>query len=180
MGGSQKPLLNTDRLIDAASETLRILNEYKGVKGVDEFGVDRVFYGFLRGRYSAIKRQHGVAAGRIDFRYGTTNPAVIELVVRNPKDGKGRLYASQNLPELQKLSQVATNTAKYRFLLLLDRGPEPLESEHLRRLYANVVIGGKVFGTHSVRVAYVHVENDFDFAWSVENGIVKVRPKPAD
>ncbi len=169
-------MLNTEQVIDAASQVLKILGEYSGIKGQDEFGADRVFYGFTKGRYRTIARQHPVQAGRIDFRYGTTNPAVIELVLRNPKDAQGKLFASQNLSELQKLSHVATNTAKYRFLLLLDRAPQAIDSEHLRRLYERVTVGARRFGHHSVRVMYVHLSGSYHFGWRVENGKVKVRP----
>jgi hypothetical protein len=170
--------LTVAALIGIGDEVLGILEEYSGVKGQDEFGADRVLYGLMKGRYQHIARQHAVGAGRIDFRYGTTNPVVIELVLRNRNDNQTKLWGSQNLSELHKLSQVSAVNARGRYLLLLDRARAAIDPETLRRRYASVRTDRKPFGTNSVRIIYVHTDGDSShFLWKVTGGAVTLRPR---
>jgi hypothetical protein len=172
--------MTIDTLTNIAREVLRILEEYTGVKGQDEFGADRVLYGLMKGRYNHVARQMKVGPGRIDFRYGTTNPVVIELVLRNKKESRTKLWGSQNLSELHKLSLVSAKKARSRYLLLLDRGHSAIDPDILRRRYGTVRTDRKPFGKNSVRIVYVHADgNSSHFLWNVKGSQVILRPRLA-
>lgn len=89
---------------------------------------------YLHGRVPSVKTEVGDTAGRIDFRVGGPNPALLELAVaaralsdpyhvyqKFPRhQGATQLYASQNRSELRKLKTAPQTQAKNRYLLLLD------------------------------------------------------------
>ncbi|MHB8644150.1 MAG: hypothetical protein ACYDA3_14840 [Gaiellaceae bacterium] len=158
--------MNIDDIVEAAHDTLAMMSEYKGA-GQGEFGADRIFYGLLQGRFGHMTRQHRVAAGRIDFRYGTYNPVVIEIVLRKPHDARATLFARTNRSELRKLTKVQPSTARLRALLLLDRALDRIQEADLRGSYANEHAGRGRFGRHVVRVIYVHRnDSDYHFRWT--------------
>jgi len=89
---------------------------------------------YLHGRVPCTQTEVGATNGKIDFRIGGPNPAVLELAVapralsdpdHPPQTFPGhklttQLYASQNRTELQKLKKIPQTKAKNRYLLLLD------------------------------------------------------------
>ena len=157
--------MNIAEISDAGADTLWMMSHYTGVAGQGELGADRLFYGLLQGQFGNITRQHAVAAGRIDFRYGTTNPVVIELVLRSSHDSRAQLYARTNRSELSKLTRV--RSARMRVLLLLDRSRDPIAQDILRANYRNEHAGRGNFARHSVRVIYVHQNGAaYHFSWN--------------
>jgi hypothetical protein len=136
-----------------------------------ELVADLLVYGFLRGRYLRVTRQHAVGALRpgakkrqqIDFRYGTHNPRVIEFAFCARK-GATQLYGSQNRDELAKLTRC---NAALRCLLLIDlRSKGPLLEEALRATYAKIGAGSGKFKRRTVRIIYAHVDgHSYDFQW---------------
>lgn len=149
----------------AGAEVLRMLDDYKGVASQGELGADRVLFGLLQGRFRHMSRQHRVRAGRIDFRFGTSNPVVIEFAFRAPRDPRTRLFASQNRSELRKLTRVRPATARMRVLLLLDRSKHPIPEDTLRKGYDEAHAGVGRFQRHTVRVIYVHKHLTYNFRW---------------
>lgn len=86
---------------EAAAAVLSMLDKYQGAESEGELSADRVLFGYLQGTFGGlITRQHRVSFGRIDFRYGTSNPVVIEFAFRERREPRANLYASQNLKEL--------------------------------------------------------------------------------
>lgn len=155
-----------DQRYRAGQAVLEMLDDYRGESGQGELGADRVLYGYLRAKFPAITRQHHVKYGRIDFRYGTTNPVVIEFVLRSPHQGRYTLFASQNRSELRKLTRVTQATARTRVMLLLDRTADPVERSELKEGYDATNAGRGNFTRHSVRVVYVHEARTYNFLWS--------------
>ena len=160
--------MNRADLVEASHEVLRLLRHYKGGASQGELGADRVLYGYLQGRFGYISRQHQVTHGRIDFRYGGTNPMVLEFVLRGPSDPRTRLFASQNRSELRKLTRVRPTTAATRVLLLLDRSKNPVPKRVLRTGYDEMHAGRGRFVRHSIRIIYVNRFNDYHFLWRPE------------
>jgi len=80
---------------------------------------------------------------KIDFRHGSSNPDVIELVVRV---SGGELYGSQNIDELKKLCKIPYSRTRRRMLLLLDASLlPPIPKTDLKRTYSNLCAGkGKI------------------------------------
>jgi hypothetical protein len=157
--------MNIQEIKEASNTAIWMLSQYKGVAGQGELGADRVLYGVLEGRFGHMSRQHAVKAGRIDFRFGTSNPVVIEFVLRSPHDPRSKLYESQNRSELRKLTRVRPATAKMRVLLLLDRTHDSIPTEVLRRGYDESNAGRGRFHRHVVRVIYVQQDLAYDFPW---------------
>jgi hypothetical protein len=156
---------------DAAIRVVRLLGDYSGGHvGKREMLLDPILYGYLQGRFGSMTRQHHVqfygAANpkRIDFRHGTSNPTVIEFVVR-PPSGHATLYGSQNRSELRKLCRVPQTTARRRILLLVDLHATPMRRDNLKASYDREGSGPGNFARHSVRVMYVHRDQQFDFLW---------------
>jgi len=121
---------------------------------------------YLHGRVPSVKAEVGVTAGRIDFRIGGPNPALLELAVApralsdpdHPEQtfpghqATTQLYASQNKKELRKLKDVSQTRAKNRYLLLLDmRGVHDFSA--LKTGYEAVL--PRFNGGSVVRVVYV-------------------------
>lgn len=87
---------------------------------------------YLVGRLPNVKVEHEVKYGRVDFRFGGTNPTLLELAVQPRRfidmDNKSIkiaghnqlnvIQASQNKTEIKKLRNA--KAAKTRFLLLVD------------------------------------------------------------
>src|ERR1700730_5085902 len=117
---------------EAGEEVVRLLDTYTGRGSRGELAADGVLFGFLKGKFGHMTRQHRVMSGRIDFRYGTSNPVVIELAVRGRGEARAKLLASQNRSELSKLTRVRPTTAKKRVLLLLDRSTNAIPKEELK------------------------------------------------
>jgi hypothetical protein len=101
---------------------------------------------------------------RIDYRYGGSNPAVIEFAVR-PATGGPQLYGSQNRSELRKLTRVPQSKARRRYLLLLDLYRSAIDSLALKPTYDLVHAGQGRFQRHSVRVIYVSSSLQYNFLW---------------
>jgi hypothetical protein len=100
---------------------------------------------------------------RIDFRHGSNNPDVIELVV----NARGHeFYGSQNKSELQKLCRIPYSKARRRILLVLDPSRrEPMHKNTLRMSYLGVGTGRGKFERHTVTIVYVHPKKDYSFKW---------------
>ena len=145
---------------EAALEVLRILDDYSGGHvGRREMLLDPVLYGYFEGRFGHMARQHHVQfhgaqrPRRIDFRRGTSNPAVIEFAVR-PPSGHATLYGSQNRAELRKLCRVPQTTARLRVLLLVDLYTTPLTEDKPRATSDAIGSGPGNFVRRSVRIVY--------------------------
>jgi hypothetical protein len=161
--------MNIADLVDAVRQVIELLDDYSGSHvGGREMLLDPILYGYLRGRFRHMSRQHPIPiAGtnrRIDFRHGGSNPTVIEFAVRPPHGG-GTLYGGQNRSELQKLTRVSNTSARTRVMLLVDLSPVPLDRDNLKRTYDDQGSGPGNFKRHSVRVLYVHADTDFHFLW---------------
>jgi len=101
---------------------------------------------------------------RIDFRHGSSNPDVIELVVRV---NGGELYGSQNISELKKLCKIPYSRARRRILLLLDASYlSSIRKRDLKRTYSNLTAGKGRFTRNQVTVMYIHPETEYSFRWS--------------
>jgi hypothetical protein len=162
--------MNISDVQQIGTEVLELLAEYHNPPH-KELLLDAILFAYLTGRYSTVRRQHpvrlygSIKPHRIDFRFGGTNPVVLELAVR-PPNGGGNLYGSQNASELNKLCRVAHSQARLRALLLLDLGDKPLSRESLKRSYDPLHAGPGKFKRSSVRVIYVHRHDTFHFSWS--------------
>ena len=166
MAMTPTPKLNLETLGAAASEVIQLLKGYGPHVGSREMLLDPILFGFLSGRFRHMKRQHHINGPssrpkRIDYRYGTYNPVVIEFAVRPPKGGS-QLYGSQNRAELDKLIQVPASKARYRVLLLIDLHRKPLQQNALEANYSKV---GKPASSATVSVLYVHRSASYDFSW---------------
>lgn len=152
------------------AEVLKLLSQYHNPPH-KELLLDAILLAYLSGRYSNVARQHYVSVygsshpRRIDFRFGGTNPVMLELAVRSPAGG-GSLYGSQNYSELNKLCRVSHSQARLRVLLLLDLASRPLSKKSLKDTYDPLHAGPGKFKRSSVRVIYVHRDVSFHFLWS--------------
>ncbi len=150
-------------------DVLKLLDQYHNPPD-KELLLDAILLAYLSGRFSTVSRQHYVylygsqRPQRIDFRFGGSNPVVMEFAVRDPSGG-GKLYGSQNQSELRKLCRVSHAQAKLRVLLLLDLGNKPHRKQHLKASYDPLHAGPGKFMRSSVRVIYVHRQNVFNFIW---------------
>jgi len=162
--------MNVSDVQQIGDKVLELLAEYHNPP-YKELLLDAILFAYLSGKYSKVARQHRVqmcGSGkpqRIDFRFGGSNPVVLELAVRGPAGG-GSLYGSQNGSELRKLCRVAHSQARLRSLLLLDLAKVPLSKESLKRTYDPLHAGPGKFKRSSVRVIYVHRRSAFHFSWS--------------
>lgn len=132
--------MNITSLVSAAETVLGLLEEFAGRTARNEREFDQIFYGYLKGCFASMRRQHPVRMygsrrpHRIDFRQGGTQPAVIELAVR-PAIGGSQLHGSSNQSELRKLARVKRSAAQTRFLLLVDLSSHPLSRAALKATY---------------------------------------------
>ena len=131
--------------------------------------LDLMLYAFFAGRGWKPQRQLWApylgVNGRIDFKIGTNNPAFIELAVR-PPNGGSQLYSPANFTELSKLCRIPHSKARLRVLLLIDLYFRPVESENLKSSYESMNAGRGNFQRSSVRVIYVHHDEEHDFLWN--------------
>ena len=166
--------LNIKEIKDATQVVMDLLGEYTNAPR-NELPIDPILYSYLHGRFDSMQRQHYVhlygsdKPKRIDFRYGGSNPVVMEFAVRPPTGG-AQLTAKQNLTELRKLCRVTRNEAKLRSLLLIDLYWKPQDKEKLKMAYDLEHAGPGKFERHPVRVIYVHKQETFDFSWSPYKG----------
>jgi hypothetical protein len=166
--------MNIAELKESALTVLSLLDEYSNASR-REMLIDPVIYAYLSGQFGLMSRQHWMRLygrprpQRIDFRYGGSNPAVIEFAVRPPSGGS-HLYGSQNLSELRKLTRVPQSRARRRYLLLLDRYRDPIQRSNLKASYDPLNAGRGRFRRTSVRVVYVHAVLQYDFLWRPERG----------
>jgi hypothetical protein len=151
-------------------DVLQLMGKYQNPPQ-KELLIDAILLAYLSGRFSQVDRQHYVylygstKPRRIDFRFGGSNPVVLELAVRPPTGG-GRLSGSQNISELRKLCRVSHTQARLRALLLLDLYYDPLQKDSLKATYDRIDAGRGRFKRSSVRVIYVHLRDTFHFRWS--------------
>ena len=161
-----KPTLG--EIKQAISVVVKLLKEYPSLPR-EERELDRILYAYFKGRYPNASRQKGVVfsggtRGRIDFRLGGTNPAVIELAVRS-QDG-GNIGVGGNKPELGKLSRVPQAQAKVRVLLLVDLNSRPVSFQSLKNGYDAYHLGRGKFERQPVSVVYASLEEVHRFPWS--------------
>lgn len=158
-------------LIQAGQEVLAMLDSYHGQLTKPEEAADRILFAYLQGAVGHMVRQHHVrfrgrrTPERIDFRYGTSNPVVIELAIRSPRDGRAKLYALTNRSELRKLTRIPPRTARMRALLLLDRSRDSIPVDVLKRAYDALNAGRGNFKRHYVSVIYVSGNDASYFRW---------------
>jgi hypothetical protein len=164
--------MNLTAIRSAAREILKLANCYSS-KDLKEMALDPLVLGFFHGKYGKMSRQHRVWISnsthpkRIDFRYGSSNPVVLEFAMR-PRSGASELYGPCNGDELRKLTRVRSNSARLRVLLLLDlfRG-SAISKQSLVASYSGVNSGRGRFKRHPVRVVYAHWKGtSYDFIWS--------------
>lgn len=114
-----------------------------------------------------MRAEFSVPHGRIDFRHGGNNPAVVESVVR--KHGVEDAPSTSST-ELSKPCRVRHAQAQMRYLPILDTSgyAAPLKKETMERSYARYHGGRDRFERQPVRVMYVHLDpsNDFNFSWN--------------
>lgn len=138
---------------------------------------ERDFYplvhAYFRGRVPA-KSEWPTESGPVDFRFGGTNQALLELAVapRWLRDGSftdlefpghrkaTQLHPSQNRRELKKLLMTGQGQAKKRYLLLIDF-MDAHQEVNLRRGYEKEA-GGQA-GVRPVRIVYVSRVKQFSF-----------------
>ena len=167
--GTLELLMKIADLEAIGRDVLKLLDEYHNPPN-KELLLDAILLAYLSGRFSGVSRQHYVylygssRPQRIDFRFGGSNPVVMEFAVRDPSGG-GKLSGSQNHSELKKLCRVSHTQAKLRVLLLLDLAINPYHKESLKASYDPLNTGPGKFQRSSVRVIYVHRRNVFNFIW---------------
>jgi hypothetical protein len=165
-------------IADVRECALEIVNRICGKKArsFSEANMGRILHAYLVGRHAGVWAECPVNLGKtesaIDFRFGDRphgkNPCVLELAVRN-SEGGSQLLASQNKPELRKLSRYPESQAQTRVLLLLDIGHAPLAREKLQPDYDNLKhLGAGKFQRRSVSILYVHRELDYRFIWRAQ------------
>jgi len=154
-------MIPRQKLIDAAQTIVELASHYGGAPH-REMRVDGLTYGVLHERFG-VRRQHHVNGGRIDFKQPGFNPVVIEFAVRTQAH-LNEVYGSQNEDELRKLAKQVKMSARY--LLLLDlSGKDPLTQDQLQKSYNGINAGRGRFPRKSVRVVYVHPEENHHFLW---------------
>lgn len=163
--------MNIAQITATAEELLEMVSHYNSLKGRGELGADLILYGLLQGRFGHMTRQHPVKLGRIDFRYGTSAPVVIELVHRGRRDPRAKLLASQNRSEIRKLTRVTSTTARTRILLLVDRSSDSIPRRNLKPSYDTSNAGRGRFKRHSIRVIYVSRTDSYNFIWKPKSRI---------
>jgi hypothetical protein len=156
-------------ITDATHCVVELLSDYFGGHvGRREMLLDPILYGYFQGRFGHMERQHYIhmygshIPQRIDLRFGTDRPVVLEFAVRPPSGG-GTLYGSQNRSELRKLCRA--ENATMRVLLLIDLSRKPHRVDNLRRSYLSQNGGPGNFERRSVRVIYVSNEIQYNFLW---------------
>lgn len=159
--------MNIASLQEAGTTLIELSRDYSRAPNKERL-LDIALYGYLRGRFRSVSRQHPVKVfgaakpRRIDFRKNGTNPVVLEFVVRPPTGG-AQLYGSQNCSELRKLTRVCI--AALRALLLVDLHSTSIAKGQLRASYAKINAGRGRFTRKAVRVIYVHRDETYHFVW---------------
>ncbi len=164
-------LMTIKDIESAATNILELLRSYSGEAAAKrEMLLDPVLFAHFQAVFGHMSRQKKVhmhskpKPQRIDFRFGTSNPVVIEFAVR-PKSSASSLYGSQNTAELRKLARVRSSEARLRALLLLDLTDSPILCEDLKPTYDKQHAGKGRFKRHSVRVIYVSRKQCYNFIW---------------
>lgn len=161
--------MKVSEVLDAGRDILRMLDDYSRPPH-REMLLDPMVYSYLEGRLGSVTRQHKVwfsgslRPARIDFRFGTNAPSVLELAVRSPAGGV-QLLGRQNRDELRKLVRVPQARARRRYLLLLDLYRNPIPKSQLQPTYGAESSGPGRFRRHAVRVVYVHRALSYTFRW---------------
>ena len=160
---------NVTTIKESAKDFLKVLDAYRNPPKTER-GLDIALFAYFFARFSNVTRQFNVimpqsqAPHRIDFRFGGTNPILLEFALR-PRSGGGHLLAPNNKSELRKLSRIPPSRARVRVLLVIDlrKRVEPLD--RLKRNYENFHLGRGNFPRHGVRVVYVHPQQTETFFW---------------
>ncbi len=156
-----------ERLIRLGRMTIRLSNQYMDYRQKEGI-IHHILFGAMQATFGHVAREYlpGTGQKRIDFRYGTSNPRVIELVVRDPLH-QNQHYGTQNRSELHKLYRVRTSEARTRFLLILDASGNnnPFSKTRLKLSFDNVPQGHGKFRRYPVTVLYVHPNGHYKFAW---------------
>jgi len=138
--------------------------DYRKKEGI----IHHILFGELEATFGHMEREYQAKKGwgRVDFRYGTPNPRVIELVVRDPQH-RNQHYGTQNWSELNKLCRVPYSKARVRILLVLDTSGDlnPVSKRTLRRSYDHVHPSRGRFEKYPVSVIYVHPKRQYRFMW---------------
>jgi len=175
-------MFGTSQAKSAALALIKLRDDYHNPPKAER-GLDPIFYGYVTAAHpkTKITRQHHVKfyksnkPSRIDFRFGGTNPTLLELAVR-PTNGQQQLCGPQNRSELIKLSK--TSRVKRRILLLVDLKEKPIEKSSLKPTYDPLHAGPGKRERHSVTVVYVHRELTYSFNWKpYKKGAARIRSK---
>jgi hypothetical protein len=157
-------MLDINTLSRLGRKTLRLAMTFPEYRR-NETVLHGVLLGLLEGEVGMMGREKRTTYGRIDFRHGGSNPAVIELAIRDAYNSN-QLYGSQNSAELNKLCRVPHERARLRALLLLDSSNSaPIPKSKLKATYDKVTSSPGKFERSSIRVIYVHPDLDYDFLW---------------
>jgi len=156
-----------DRLIHLGKMAVRLSEQYMDYRRKEGI-IHHILFGALETKFGYMEREYLPAAGqdRIDFRYATSNPRVIELVVRDPLHSNQH-YGSENRSEINKLCLVSTNKARTRILLILDASgvSQPFSKGRLKVSYDRVKSTRGNYKRYPVSVIYVHPKLDYRFTW---------------
>ena len=155
-----------DRLVELGRMAIRLSNQYMDYRQKEGI-IHHLLFGAMESVFGHMEREYLASRGqeRIDFRYGTSNPRVIELVVRDPIH-RNQHYGTQNRSELRKLYRVSNAKARARILLILDAsGLGPFRKVNLERSFRSVHGERGRFRRYSVTVHYVHLNTDYRFRW---------------
>jgi hypothetical protein len=164
-----RPKFNLRNLQKACQDALDLLETYTEK---NESRLDPLLFALLYERFGHFSRQKATGTptatrpNQIDFRRGTTNPALVEFAVKTPHH-RTEIAPSTNEPELLKLTKVPPAQARYRALVLFDVTNSPLTKSYLRKEYRKINAGPGNFRRYTVSILYVHKQKDasFRFPW---------------
>jgi hypothetical protein len=172
----------TRQELEEIGEIVRRLCHDYATKGKGELPTDRVFYGYLRGRFPKAQlrrqfRQRRIENGKpsikkIDFHLGSKSAGTfIELVVR--RTGEEWRHGA-NDSELNKLCRIRSPQAQRSLLIIDITKKAPLERDKLKAEYKGWKSTRGQFQRNNVCVSYVGKGIAFSFTLRIKKGRVAV------
>lgn len=166
--------LSTEKLRRYGKKFLTSLRDVYALEDLKRLNERKLLPSFavtLQQRFGHITREvpirYSGKTRRIDFRFGTHNPALIEVAVRKRLAiGVGSAAAPTNRNELLKLARFPLSKARYRFLLLIDLADSPLSRQQLEESYESVLATRGRVEWSEVTVVYIHHTTSFVFPWT--------------